>query len=103
LFFVSDRPGGEGKDDIWMVDVNGNTFGNPVNLKDINSSESEVTPFFHQGSQELYFSSFGQKGFGGYDIYKTSVDNGKWVQPVPEPAPLNSSYNDLVFCIKSEW
>ena len=99
LFFVSDRPGGEGKDDIWMVDLNGNTFGNPVNLKDINSSESEVTPFFHQGSQELYFSSFGQKGFGGYDIYKTSVENGKWLQPVPEPAPLNSSYNDLYFVL----
>ncbi|MCO6460626.1 MAG: PD40 domain-containing protein [Saprospiraceae bacterium] len=99
LFFVSDRPGGAGKDDIWMSEINGNTFGTPVNLKDINSSESDVTPFFHQSSQILYFSSFGQKGFGGYDIYKTNYESGKWVQPEPEPAPLNSSYNDLYFVL----
>lgn len=97
LFFVSDRPGGQGKDDIWYVEVNGDSFGTPVNATELNTMDSEVTPFFHQNTQTLYFSSFGLKGFGGYDIYKTTFENGKWTTPEQEPAPLNSSYNDIYY------
>ena len=99
LFFVSDRPGGEGKDDIWCIDVNGDSFGTPYNLKDLNTAESEVTPYFHEGTQTLYFSSFGLNGFGGYDIYRSTYENGKWNAAIQEPAPLNSSYNDIYFSL----
>ena len=68
LFFTSDRPGGVGKEDIWYVEVNGNSYGTPINAKDLNTIDAEATPFFHQNSQTLYFSSFGLKGFGGYSI-----------------------------------
>ena len=99
LFFTSDRPGGVGKEDIWYVEVNGNSYGTPINAKDLNTIDAEATPFFHQNSQTLYFSSFGLKGFGGYDIYKTSFTDGKWSDPEQEPAPLNSSYNDIYYTL----
>lgn len=97
LFFTSDRPGGLGKDDIWYVDINGDNYGTPVNLEEINTPEADITPFYHQNSDLLYYSSFGQKGFGGYDIYKTYFSKGKWQKIEHLPAPLNSSYNDIYY------
>ncbi len=99
LFFTSDRPGGLGKEDIWYVEVNGDNFGTPVNARELNTLESEVTPFFHQPSQTLYYSSFGLRGFGGYDIFKTNYEGSKWIDPIQEPAPLNSSYNDIYYYV----
>ena len=81
------------------MEVNGDNFGTPVNATDLNTMDSEVTPFFHQPSQTLYFSSFGLRGFGGFDIFKTSHEGGKWKVPEQEPAPLNSSYNDIYYYV----
>lgn len=97
LFFSSDRPGGLGKSDIWYSEVNGDSYSTPMNLQDINTDEADITPFYHQGSDMLYFSSFGHKGFGGYDIYRTYYENGKWKTPEHLSAPLNSSFNDIYY------
>ena len=97
LFFVSDRPGGVGKEDIWYVEIDGDTYGTPVNIADINTPEADITPFYHQNSDLLYFSSFGHKGFGGYDIYKTYFRHNKWQKLEHMPAPLNSSFNDIYY------
>lgn len=97
LFFTSDRPGGVGKDDIWYSEVNGDSYGTPVNLDVANTAEADITPFLHEKSSTLYFSSFGQKGFGGYDVYSTQFMNGKWQKIEQLPAPLNSSFNDIYY------
>lgn len=102
LFFVSNRTGGLGKEDIWYAEITSSGFGNPINLTELNTLESEVTPFFHEPSQTLYFSSFGHKGFGGYDIYRSFHDGSKWTIPQQEPAPLNSSYNDLYYTLSDD-
>ncbi len=97
LFFTSNRPGGLGKDDIWYSEIQGSSYSTPMNLQDINTDEADITPFYHQPTNSLYFSSFGHKGFGGYDIYRTTFEGGKWTKPEHLPAPLNSSYNDLYY------
>lgn len=102
LFFVSDRPGGQGGLDIWQAAVlkGDNKFGTPVNLAAINSTGNDVTPFFHQNSQTLYFSTDGRSGFGGYDVMeaKYAADQG-WQPGKPLGAPFNSSYNDLYYVL----
>lgn len=98
LFFTSDRPGGKGKEDIWMSAINEDgTFANPVNLAEINTAEKDITPFFHPLSKTLYFSSEGRQGFGGFDIYKAVLQDGHWENVEHLPAPFNSSYNDTHF------
>ncbi len=77
LYFSSDRPGGKGGLDIWKVaiDPSGMPIGEPENLGEpVNSEFDEVTPFFHEQSSTLFFSSTGHKSIGGLDIFKSSFN-----------------------------
>ena len=98
LYFVSDRPGGKGKKDIWCSPVtwDGN-FETPFAL-DVNTPQDEVTPFFYQPSQTLFFSSNGYKGLGNFDIYKAEkTGNESWSKAENMGRPFNSGYDDLYF------
>lgn len=98
LFFVSDRPGKGGRD-IWYSLVNGDDFGAPVNLSAINTSKDEVTPWFHDPTQTLYYSTNGPATLGGFDIYKSEYAGGNWSAPKHTGAELNSSANDVYFSL----
>ena len=106
LLFVSDQPGGYGKYDIWMVNMDGRqpagTAFNPG--RNVNTDAEEASPFYDAESGYLYFSSDGKTGMGGMDIYKIS---GKFMSNQwPEPAtnlgfPLNSVRDDLYYTKES--
>jgi flagellar motor protein MotB len=93
IYFVSSRPGGKGKQDIWKttVDENGR-FQTPVNLGDvINTEGDEMSPFIHPDNRTLYFASDGHPGMGGTDIYVSRLDeNGNWSKPVNLGYPVNT-------------
>lgn len=95
LLFVSNCPGGVGKMDIWMTEVGEKrTFSLPTNYRQINTKGNDVTPFFHQPTNTLYFSSDAREGLGGYDIYTFedgNINHGGY--------PLNSSFNDTYFTL----
>lgn len=103
LFFVSNRPGGKGKLDIWYSTVAPNgKLTRPQNHVLLNSRENDVTPFFHSTTQTLYFSSDGYSGMGGYDIYKVKRVGRSWQTPVHMVYPINSSYNDFYFSLNEK-
>lgn len=101
LFFSSNRPGGQGGFDLWMAPIDENGFvGDASNLGDqINTEADEVTPFFHEISNTLYFSSNGLPGFGGLDVFKSSlnVDDSIYAVPVNLNQPINSSKDDSYY------
>lgn len=99
LFFVSDRTGGYGKLDIYKSFILANgQYNNPVNAgPEINSSDEDITPFFHNPTQTLYFSSNGHSGLGGYDIFKSKMLNSNFSTAENIGYPLNTSYHDLYF------
>lgn len=103
LFFVSNRTGGEGKLDIWYSTIDGvNIYADPINLAVVNTAEDDVTPFFHNNSQVLYFSSTGYTSLGGFDIYRAPKEDNRYGQIENVGAPLNSSFNDLYYTLSED-
>lgn len=103
LYFVSDREGGRGKQDIWIsrIDKRG-YFSQPVNLADVNTPEDELTPFFDTESQTLYFSSDGFQNFGGYDVFSVKKTEDGWTKPENLGYPINSSYDDISYYLEKK-
>ncbi len=104
LYFSSDMPGTIGMSDLWYVDILGNdSFGTPVNLgPEINTEAKESFPFISE-KNNLYFSSDGRSGLGGYDIFVTSLDkDGKPGAITNLGAPTNSAQDDFGFIINEE-
>ncbi len=100
LFFVSDRDGGYGGKDIWMVKKLPNgEWAEPQNLGEpINSEYDEESPYLHPDGKTLYFSSKGHKVMGGYDIFKSTLQNDmSWSAPENMGYPVNTVVDDLFF------
>ncbi len=103
LFFVTDKVGGAGKLDIWysVVGENGN-FGEPINAKEINSPEDDITPFYHNPSNVLYFSSNGRQSLGGHDVYRADKGEMAFEEPTHLNNPINTSYNDVYYTLSDD-
>lgn len=97
LFFSSNRPGGYGGMDIYVVKKAGENWGSPINLgPNVNSAEDEIFPFL-TASNILYFSSNGWKGMGGLDVYSVQMEGMEASYLLPLPAPINSAYDDFAY------
>lgn len=97
IVFASEAPGGQGGTDLYVatLDANG-SIGEPVNLgPKVNTKGNEFFPWFSPEGQ-LFFSSNGLKGLGGYDLFVTELKNGKDVfNPMNLEAPINSASDDI--------
>ena len=94
LYFTSDMPGGMGGLDLWRVRITGHGFGGVENLgSQINTAGDEAFPTFRPNG-DLYFSSNGHPGLGGYDIFiARKGKDGKTTLSHPG-YPLNSAGDD---------
>jgi hypothetical protein len=99
LYFVSDRPGGKGKRDIWYTNLNRYGFPEPINLGALNTEGDDVTPFYHTPSATLYYSTNGLQTVGGFDVYKAKGFGDTWKEPYHMGMPINSGGNDVYFSL----
>ncbi|TCO08815.1 OmpA family protein [Natronoflexus pectinivorans] len=100
VFFVSDRPGGEGGKDIWVAQIkSSNRFSRPKNLgSTINTPLDEEAVYVTPDGRTLYFASNGHPGFGGFDVYKSKrASDGTWGEPVNLGYPINSPGDDMFY------
>ena len=100
LLFVSDREGGYGGRDLWMVKkLPSGEWADPQNLGEpINSEYDEESPYLHPDGKTLYFSSKGHKVMGGFDIFKSTLqDDLTWSAPENMGYPINTVDDDLFF------
>jgi OOP family OmpA-OmpF porin len=93
VYFSSDRPGGEGKMDLWYATLTENgAWSKAQNLgAPINTAGDEVAPFIHANGQTLYFSSNNHPGMGGYDIFYTKKKGNTWTAPKNIGYPINTA------------
>lgn len=104
LFFASDMPGGKGGTDIYYVDMNQDgSYGTPINLgSTVNTEGNEMFPFYHE-SGILFFSSDGQVGLGGLDIFAAEPDDdGQYKKVNNMGVPLNSKRDDFSFYLDQQ-
>lgn len=96
IYFMSDKPGGYGKTDIYYsVKQTNGEWGNPVNAgKEINTFGYELFPYI-SANAELYFSSNAHPGMGQLDIFKSIFTDGRWTGVQNLKPPFNSIGNDF--------
>jgi len=100
IFFTSNRRESLGGLDIFMAERDSTgDWGAAVNLgPDINTVYNEETPFLANNDRTLFFSSRGHYNMGGYDIFRSDLDeNGNWGKPVNVGYPVNTTDDDLFF------
>jgi tetratricopeptide (TPR) repeat protein len=100
LYFVSNRKGSLGANDIWVTKLKKDkTWSKPKNLgKNVNTIKNEECPFMHPNGKTLFFSSDGLPGMGGKDIYYCIKDtSNNWSEPINLGYPLNSTLHEASF------
>jgi outer membrane protein OmpA-like peptidoglycan-associated protein len=99
IFFVSDKPGGYGKRDIYFMERVKGDWTKPENIGgSINSWSDEDSPFMGLDNSTLYFSSNDSTSMGEFDIFMTVRDeNGIWSEPVNLGYPVNSVGDDIFY------
>ena len=102
LIFASDMPGGEGASDLYMVSIEGDSFGEPKNLGDAVNTEGRETFPFVDTNGDLYFASDGHVGLGGLDVFVAEKNSeGIYDKGFNIGAPINSDKEDFSFVINS--
>lgn len=103
IYFISNRKGGKGGRDIWISTRQENgQWSTPKNLSELNTSKDEEAVYIHPDGKTLYFSSKGYGGFGGYDIFMSKFENGKWQKPINVGPPLNTPGDDFFLVVNAD-
>jgi len=76
----------------------GNSWGDPEEIKALNSQGDEILPYFDPIENDLYFASDGRLGVGGFDLYRTHYDRDRdhWSEPVNLGFPVNSAMDEYL-------
>lgn len=103
LFFTSEsEKEGRGGSDIYKSIRNEDGTWSQPQIMDyaINTAFDEEAPYINENGT-LFFASNGLPGYGGFDIYKTHMENGKWTTPENLGQPINSPGDDIYFVLNN--
>jgi hypothetical protein len=99
MVFASDTKGSVGGLDLFISYKEGDDWSTPINLGNlINTQGNEMYPFLDK-ENNLFFSSDGIKGFGGYDIFFCRYNGRGWDKPVNLTQIVNTADDDLAFTL----
>ncbi|SHM06786.1 OmpA family protein [Mucilaginibacter sp. OK098] len=96
LFFTGcNRPDGLGRCDIYIAQKKGNDWGKPFDLSPpVNTTGWESQPSISADGKTLYFVSNRKGGYGGYDIWKSSLTEKGWGEPENLGPNINTIYDE---------
>lgn len=105
IYFVSERPGGQGRADIYFVTKQSGSWTEPKNVgPTINTVDDEKSVFISLDGNKLYFSSNGYKDcLGSYDIYLCEKnEQGVWSEPKNLGYPINTVQEEKTISISPD-
>jgi len=96
LFFTGcNRPDGLGRCDIYVAKKEGDDWGKPYDLQPpVNTPGWESQPSISSDGRTLYFVSNRKGGYGGYDIWKSTVTDKGWGEPVNLGPNINTAFDE---------
>jgi len=101
LYFVSNRKKDSygGTDIFYCTKKSNGKWNKPKNIGNmINTFYDELGVSLSANDSTLYFSSKGHNSMGGYDIFKSTLNNfGLWSQPVNLGYPVNTPNDDIFY------
>jgi hypothetical protein len=76
----------------------GNSWGEPEEIKALNTDGDDVMPYFDPIENDLYYATNGRLGIGGYDLYRSHYDSERdeWSEPMNMGFPINSAMDDIL-------
>lgn len=99
IVFTSNRSESAGGLDLFISYKEADGWSSPINLGNlINTRGNEISPFLDQ-ENNLFFSSDGIEGFGGYDIYMCRYNGRGWDKPINLTLMINTSEDELAFTL----
>ncbi|WP_457130908.1 OmpA family protein [Mucilaginibacter sp. UYNi724] len=96
LFFTGcNRPDGLGRCDIYISQKKGDDWAKPFSLGNpVNTSGWEAQPSISADGRTLYFVSNRKGGYGGYDIWKSTLSDKGWGVPENMGPEINTPYDE---------
>ncbi|MCR8556838.1 OmpA family protein [Mucilaginibacter sp. BJC16-A38] len=96
LFFTGcNRPDGLGRCDIYIAQKKGDDWGKPFDLSPpVNTTGWESQPSISADGKTLYFVSNRKGGYGGYDIWKSTLSEKGWGDPENLGPNINTIYDE---------
>ncbi len=95
LYYVADMTSGRGGTDIFYSNWENGNWGKPINAGvHVNTVNNENFPSL-DSTGNLYFSSDGYAGFGGFDLCVAKRDGNSFKQAHVLKQPINSNYDDI--------
>jgi len=96
LFFTGcNRPDGLGHCDIYIALKKGDDWGKPFDLSPpVNTPGWEAQPSISSDGRTLYFVSNRKGGYGGYDIWKSTLTDKGWGEPENLGPNINTAFNE---------
>ncbi|MDB5152241.1 MAG: OmpA family protein [Mucilaginibacter sp.] len=96
IFFTGcNRPDGLGRCDIYITQKKGNNWSTPFDVSPpVNSAGWESQPSISSDGRTLYFVSNRKGGYGGYDIWKSTLTEKGWSEPENLGPDINTAYDE---------
>ena len=99
MIFSSDMTGSAGGLDLFLTRKENDSWSDPVNLGTlINTSGNELFASL-DNENNLYYSSDGLPGLGGYDIFMCRYDGENWSKPENLTSAINSQNDEVAFTV----
>ncbi|MBQ2573466.1 MAG: PD40 domain-containing protein [Bacteroidales bacterium] len=105
MYFTSDRPGGFGGLDIYVIKKlpNGKWSEPQLLPAEVNTPKDEEYPFVHPNGSTLYFNSKGHENSGGYDVFFSKInDDGSYSKAENMCSPINTHDNDICYSLSCD-
>lgn len=96
IFFTAcNRNDSKGSCDLYFSRLNGDIWKRPYNMQaPVNTTAWESQPSLSFDGKNIYFSSNRPGGFGGTDIWMTTFENSRFMEPVNLGPTINTAGNE---------